>query len=128
MYNDRYALIRNLIDMQGEEFDYVHVLNGHTIFHYWEVPSFEANGEQGHWVSIKSDSFFEHAKPHLDRFSCIFDFNNLLSPNREPLARRHNFLQLVIYGEPEIHAYEQCDPALDIKLLVSRLCNMKIPL
>jgi hypothetical protein len=104
------------------------VLNRYTIFHYWEAPSFQPNGEHGRRVSIKSDSLFEHAKPQLDRFSHIFDFNNPLSPKHELLARRHNLLQLEIYGEPEIHDYEQYDLATDITILASKLCNMKIPL
>jgi hypothetical protein len=128
MYNDGYELIRNLLGMQEENFDYVHMLNGHTIFHYWEIPNLEIDGEHGRWVPIKSDLFFEYTKLHLDRFPCIFDFNNPLSPKHDLSARRHNLLQLVIYGEPETHAYEQYDLATDIKILASKLCNMKIPL
>ncbi|MDR1255845.1 MAG: 4-alpha-glucanotransferase [Puniceicoccales bacterium] len=128
MYNDGYEIIHKLFDKQGEEFDYVHVKNGHTIFHYWEVASFEINGEHGRWVPIRSDLFFEYTKPHLDRFPYIFDFNNPLFPKHELLVRRHNLLQAIVHGEPETHIYEQYDLSMDVKILASKLCNAKIPL
>jgi hypothetical protein len=128
MYNDRYEFMHNLLDKQEADFDYVHMLDGHTIFHCWEVPSFESDGEHGRWVPTKSDLLFEYIKPQLNRFPYVFDFNNPLLPKHELLARRHNLLQAVIHGEPEAHSCEQYDLSADIKILASKLCNTKFPL
>ncbi|MDR2435881.1 MAG: 4-alpha-glucanotransferase, partial [Puniceicoccales bacterium] len=128
MYNDKYELMHNLLDKQEADFDYAHVLDGHTVFHCWEVPSFESDGEHGRWVPTKSDLLFEYIKPQLNRFPYIFDFNNPLLPKHELLARRHNLLQAVICGEPEVHSCEQYDLSADIKILASKLCNTKFPL
>jgi hypothetical protein len=128
MYNDKYELMHKLLAKQEEDFDYVHALNGHTIFHHWEVPNFEANGEHGRWVPARSNLFFSHTKSHFDRFPYIFDFNNPLLPKHELLSRRHNLLQAVICGEPEIHACAEYDLSMEIRILASKLCNTKIPL
>ncbi|MDR0679466.1 MAG: 4-alpha-glucanotransferase [Puniceicoccales bacterium] len=128
MYGNNYELIHNFFRSQEEAFDYAHLLNSHTIFHYWEIPSFETNGEHGRWVPTKSELFFEYTKPHFDQFPFIFDFNDPLSPKHALLARRHNLLRAVVQGEPETHTYEKYDLSAKIKILASRRCNGKFPL
>ncbi|MDR0595341.1 MAG: 4-alpha-glucanotransferase [Puniceicoccales bacterium] len=128
MYGNNYELIHNLFRSQEEVFDYAYLMNGHTIFHYWEIPNFETNGEHGRWVPTKSELFFEYTKPHFDQFPFIFDFNDPLSPKHALLARRHNLLRAVIQGEPETHAYEKYDLSAEIKILASKRCNGKLPL
>jgi hypothetical protein len=126
MYNDQYGLMHNLLDKQDADFDYAHVLDRHIIFHYWEVPNCESDGDHGHWVSTKCNLFVGHIKPQFCRFPYIFDFKNPLLSKHELLSRRHSLSQDVIYGEQEAHSCEQYDLSVDINILGNKIWNTKL--
>lgn len=126
LYNDNFEFLHKLFEHYEETYDYLHLQNGHTLFHYWEIPSFENDPQFGRWVPVKSDLFFEYMRSHFDNCPYFLDFNEPLFPKHELMIKRHSLLQSVILGEPEQHICQQYDLSRSINLITSKLCDTKI--
>lgn len=126
LYNNHFDFFRQLFKHYESICDYVHLLNGHTMFQYWEISRFENDPKHGRWVPVKFDLFFEYIRESLGKFAYFLDFNAPLFPDHELKIKRYSLLQSVILNEPTTHSCQYYDLSRPIQMIRSELCNTKI--
>jgi hypothetical protein len=125
--NNHYEFFENLFFNGQTLFDAIFLLNGHSIFQYWEIASGEADPKHGRWVNVPTDTFFQYLDSHFNNFPYLFDFNEPLFANNEIISKRHNMLPVVIDGEPTTHACSIYNLQRQLFAVSTHNCNRKIP-
>ncbi|MDR0742492.1 MAG: 4-alpha-glucanotransferase [Puniceicoccales bacterium] len=124
--NNHYEFFENLFFNGQTLFDAIFLLNGHSIFQYWEIASSEVDPKHGRWVNVPTDTFFQYLDSHFNNFPYLFDFNEPLFANNEIISKRHNILPVVIDGEPTTHSCSVYNLQRQLFAISTHNCNRKI--
>ncbi|MDR2603661.1 MAG: 4-alpha-glucanotransferase [Puniceicoccales bacterium] len=124
--NNHYEFFENLFSNGQTLFDAIFLLNGHSIFQYWEIASSETDPKHGRWVNVPTDTFFQYLDSHFNNFPYLFDFNEPLFASNEIISKHHNMLQVIIDGEPTAHACNIYNLQRQLFAVSTHNCNRKI--
>ncbi|MDR1232911.1 MAG: 4-alpha-glucanotransferase [Puniceicoccales bacterium] len=126
LQNNHYEFFENMFTNGQTLFDAIFLLNGHSIFQYWEIASSETDPKHGRWVNAPTDTFFQYLDSHFNNFPYLFDFNEPLFASNEIISKRHSMLQVVIDGEPTAHACSVYNLQRQLFAVSTHSCNRKI--
>jgi hypothetical protein len=124
--NNHFEFFENLFANGQTLFDAIFLLNGHSIFQYWEIASSETDPKHGRWVNVPTDTFFQYLDSHFNNFPYLFDFNEPLFANNEIISKRHSMLPVVIDGEPTTHTCSVYNLQRQLFAVSTYNCNRKI--
>ncbi|MDR3144075.1 MAG: 4-alpha-glucanotransferase [Puniceicoccales bacterium] len=125
--NSNYELFGHMFSNLQSMADAIFLVNGHSIFQYWEIACTENNPKYGRWVNMPTDVFFKYLDHHFNNFPYLFDFNEPLLPSNEVISKRHGILQMVISGEPTAHSCDVYNLSRKLFAIASPMCNRKVP-